>query len=60
MIPQVVASERGRALKYYKEEWNCLENQSEEGERPVHERITVLFEYGGAGETLSEYSSTIC
>ena len=37
MIPQVVASERGRALKPYVVKWNILENLTIEGESPVHE-----------------------
>ena len=38
MIPQVVASERGEALKPCIVKWNILENLTIEGESPVHER----------------------
>lgn len=59
VIPLVVASENGTALKCYKKEWNRLGRRIEEGDSPVHECFIVLIEYGEAGETLSEDTSTI-
>ncbi len=36
VIPQVVASERGSALKCLYDKWNVLESTTKEGESPVH------------------------
>ena len=59
VIPLVVASEHGEALKCIISEWKYLERYIEEGDNPVHEANYVLIEYGEAGETLSEDASTI-
>ena len=61
VIPLVVASERGTALKCYISTNSRIvwKDEIEEGESPVHEANLVLIEYGEAGETLSEDASTI-
>ena len=59
VIPQVVASERGSALKFIIVEKNRMEMRIKEGDNPVFEDYSELSEYGGAGETLSEYTCTI-
>ena len=59
VIPLVVASENGEALKCIKSERKYLERYTKEGDSPVCEANFVLNEYGEAGETLSENASTI-
>ena len=36
-----------------------MERETKEGDSPVFETNKRLIEYGGAGETLSEYTCTI-